>query len=84
MAIKSIENSKTLKGYGKKLGRQGIAKMVIGICRDVNLGGDYKEAIVALGKLRALSEACKYDQYWEEKMLDGFNKMLERAEIETQ
>jgi len=84
MAIKSIENSKTLKGYGKKLGRQGIAEMVIGICMDVHLVGDYKEAIVALGKLRALSEACKYDQYWDEKMLDGFNKMLERAEIEIE
>jgi len=84
MSIQSIKNSKTLKAYGKNLGRQGIAEMAIGICRDVHLGGDYKEAIVALGKLRALSEACKYDQYWEEKMLDGFNKMLERAEIETQ
>ena len=84
MAIKSIQNSKTLKKYGKKLGRALIAEMVIGICKDVHLGGGYKAAIIALGELRALSEACKYDQYWEEKMLEGFNKMLEIAQRETQ
>jgi hypothetical protein len=83
MAIRSIEESKALKRYGEKLGRQGIAQRVIEICKKVAEDGNYKDSIKALGVLRALSESCKYDEYWHEKMIIGFYSELEIAKAET-
>jgi hypothetical protein len=82
MAIKSIEDSKTLKKYGELLGREKIALRIIELCKEVASQENYKEAIKAAGKLRALAMACKFDCYWEEKMSYGYFEEIQRAELE--
>ena len=82
MAIKSISDAKALKMYGAALGRERIALKIISICKAVAEQKDYKVAINAAGRIRALTECCKFDLYWEEKMLAGFSAELYEANIE--
>jgi hypothetical protein len=82
MAIQSIEDSKTLKKYGELLGREKIALRIIELCKDVSRQENYKDAVKASGKLRALAMACKFDCYWDEKMNDGYFEEIQRAELE--
>ena len=82
MAIQSIEDSKTLRKYGLKIGRQGIAQEVIAICKKVADEENYIESIKALGELHALALACKFDDYWDEKRTVGFYRRIEKAESE--
>lgn len=84
MAIKTIQDSKTLKKYGKLLGREKIALRIIELCKEVAEAENYKEAVKTAGKLRALAMACKFDDYWEEKMNDGYFNEINRAEIEIE
>jgi hypothetical protein len=40
--------------------------------------GSYKAAMVAVGRLKAIALAAKYDGYWTEQVDDGFHReMLE-------
>ena len=82
MAIKSISDADALKRYGAALGRERIALKIISICKAVAEQEDYKSAIKAAGRIRALTECCKFDSYWEEKMLDGFYTELDEANTE--
>ena len=82
MAIKSIEDSKTLKKYGELMGREKIALRIIELCKIVAKEEHYKDAIKTAGRLRAIAMACKYDSYWEEKMSDGYYAEINRAETE--
>ena len=83
MAIQSIKDAKELRKYGEKLGREGIAKLAIEICTKVATEQNYIEAIKAVGMIQALAQACKFDDYWDEKRWIGFGQMLDKAEFEN-
>lgn len=82
MSIRSIEESKIIKKYGCVLGREKIALRIIELCKEVAKEENYKNSIKAAGKIRVLAMACKFDDYWEEKMLDGYYHELRLAERE--
>lgn len=82
MAIRAIEQSKTLKKWGAQLGRQEIAERIIAICERVAAEKHYINAVKAAGEIRALTEACKHDCYWQEKFEMGFELQLDKAEFE--
>ena len=79
MAIQHLKEARLLSDYGKKLGREKISLRVIGICKEVAKEENYKEAIQALGRLKALAIACNYDCYWSEKRDIGYFKELGEA-----
>lgn len=79
MAIKSIEDSKDLQAWGEMLGREGIAKAIIELCKEVATLEHHKNAVTVAGKIRALTEAAKYDCYWREFVQDGFEYQLKQA-----
>lgn len=81
--MSSSRSKAILKRYGKKLGRKGIAEEVISICRAVAMTENYKEAISALGELKALAEACSFDDYWSEKRDIGHFRRMCIATKET-
>lgn len=79
MGIPAIENAKLLKKYGEILDREGIAKRIIEICKKVAEEENYKEAVKASGRIKALAMACKFDHYWEEKMNTGYWDEFDKA-----
>lgn len=81
MAIQSIEDSKILRAYCRKLGRKGIAERIIEIAKDIVKGDDaYVSTIKNAGKIRALAMACREDSYWDEKQGMGFRDMVYEAQ----
>ena len=80
MSIPSLEWAKELRAAGGRLGRDGLSKRVIKLVDDyAELDGSYKGAMILAGRLKAIAQAAKYDEYWDEKVSIGFH--AERGEI---
>ena len=77
MSIRSIELSVSLRAEGKRLGRAGLAERVFCLVDEFNRARTYKNAIALAGRLKAISQACKYDGYWDEKCTYGFESEVE-------
>lgn len=81
MAILQIVWAKRLSKAGSILGRDGLSKRAIEIMVElVTKTGSFKAAMVAAGRLKALTAAAKYDDYWTEQVDDGFHKELHHLE----
>ena len=78
MSIPSLEWAKELRECGKKLGREGLSKRVIKLVGDFD--GSYKGAMILAGRLKAIAQAAKFDEYWSEKVSMGFH--AERGELD--
>lgn len=77
MAILQIVWAKRLSKAGSALGRAGLSKRATEIMVElVTKTGSYKAAMVAVGRLKAIAAAAKYDDYWTEQVDDGFHKEL--------
>ena len=59
------------KKAGAILGRVGIAEEILELAKIIVEVGSYKNAIKIAGRISVLVEACKFDEYWEEKMMNG-------------
>lgn len=77
MALLSLKYAKELKAAGAKLGRKGLSERAIALVAEFD--GSYKGAMTLAGRLKAVSQAAKADDYWTEKIDDGFHK--ERAAL---
>lgn len=66
--------TEALKREGERLGREGLAKRVIELVEAFD--GSYKGAIILAGRLRAIAVACRFDDYWEEKAVEGYRREL--------
>lgn len=80
MSILHLEIAKDLKEQGKRLGRAGLAERVLTLVDEFNKNRSYKNAIVLAGKLKAISQACKFDGYWDEKCSAGFDFEIQDLE----
>jgi hypothetical protein len=74
MSIVSLERSKTLRGYGVKLGREGMSERVIAAVAEFD--GSYKGAMQLAGRLKAISQMAASDDYWAEQVDKGFVQEL--------
>ncbi len=74
MTVWDMNNAKDARDAGKALGREGLSKLVIQSVDDFD--GSYKGAMRLAGQLKAISQAAKFDQYWTEKVDDGYMDML--------
>lgn len=84
MSRLTLEWSKRLKAAGAIYGRDGLAKRAGKIMVElVTTTGSYKEAMVAVGRLKAIAAAARYDDYWTEKVEDGFHKEMAWLEAEA-
>lgn len=84
MPITGIENAKKLKAYCRRLGREGVAKRIIEIAKEiVEQKGAYQSTLVNAGKIKALATGANEDSYWGEKAGHGFYLMVEEAEHQT-
>ena len=69
--------AKELREHGKKLGREGMSKRVIELVDDfVKKGGGYKAAMILAGRLKAIGQAAKCDDYWDEQVSKGFHREM--------
>lgn len=76
-----LEWARRLKKAGSVLGRDGLAKRAASIMVDcVTKTGSYKEAMIAAGRLKAIAAAAGYDDYWSEKVDEGYHKELAMLE----
>ncbi len=78
------------KKAGAILGRAGIAEEILELAKVIVEDGGYKNAIKVAGRISMLAEACKFDEYWEEKMLGGvyvqqdrFENLIRRKQFEN-
>lgn len=81
MAILHLEWAKKLKKEGERLGRAGLSKRVIFLVNEFNSDPTYKNAIKLAGRFKAISQACRFDHYWDEKMEMGFQDEMEDLEV---
>ena len=75
MSIKSLQESKSLREAGAKLGREGLSQRVerlISEHRENYPEGHYKEAMILAGHIHALVLAAHYDPYWFEQTYKGY------------
>lgn len=77
MSIASLERSKTLRGYGVKLGREGMSERAIAAVAEFD--GSYKGAMILSGRLKAVAQMAASDDYWSEQVDKGFS--LELASV---
>lgn len=80
MSIQALNIARDMKRCGSRLGRAGLAERVFTLVDEFNKNRTYKNAIVLAGKLKAISQACKFDCYWDEKCSMGFE--FERRDLE--
>jgi hypothetical protein len=72
MSISALKIAKQNKTQGQRLGRAGLAERVFTLVDEFNENRTYKNAIILAGRLKAISQACKFDSYWDEKCSIGF------------
>ena len=72
MGIKHLDEAKKLRRCFEVLGKEGIAKRAIEICKRVAESENCKDSIKACGEMHALFIACKEDHYWMEKSVLGY------------
>ena len=80
--MRQLKKSLKRKYWQQVGGRKGLSELVIQEVRRFMKNPTYKEAAKLAGKMRLLAELCESDDYWEEKMLDGYYWMLEKLEYE--
>ena len=52
-------------------GREGIAKRILEIAKEIVEVNSYKRAVCGAGQMRLLAELCEADNYWDEKASYG-------------
>lgn len=84
MSILHFEWSKRLRSAGEVLRRDGLSQRAAAIMVElVTTTGSYKAAMVAVGRMKAIAQAAKYDGYWTEQVDDGFHKEMAWLEAEA-
>lgn len=80
MSTLLLEISRNLRKQGERLGRDGLSQRVNDLVLDFakkHPNGNYREAIILAGRLRAISLAARSDLYWGEKTDLGFHDEAE-------
>lgn len=72
MAIADIKQAKELNKQGARLGRSGLSARVLYLVEEFIKDPTYKKAMQLAGRLRAISIAAKFDEYWTEQVNNGF------------
>jgi|GEM_PF-2339143 len=70
MTIQHLEWAKELRKEGERLGRSGMSQRVLKCVEEFD--GSYKGAMILAGRLKAIAQAAKCDDYWDEKVNKGF------------
>lgn len=79
-----LEWAKRLRKAGEVLQREGLSKRAAAIMVELlTTTGSYKAAMVAVGRMKAIAQAAKYDDYWTEQVDDGFQKEMRFLEAEA-
>lgn len=69
-------DTQALRDQGARLGRAGLAQRVIDLVDKFQTQPTYIGAIILAGRLSAIADACKCDDYWNEKAQDGWYREL--------
>ena len=69
---------KELQEWGAAVGREGMSLAAIKAVNEFD--GSYIGAMVLAGKLKAISQAARCDEYWSEKVHRGYNQQLSAAQ----
>lgn len=68
--MSDIRTYTKLRAEGERLGRAGLSQRVIALVAEFD--GSYKGAMVLAGRLQAIAQAAKHDDYWGEKVNHGY------------
>jgi len=82
VSVYALERARVLRKAGEKLRRDGLSKRVIALTEEfIASDGSYKGAMTFAGRLKAIAQAAKFDNYWTEKVDDGFHRETEILQI---
>lgn len=65
-----IKTHRKLRAEGQRLGRAGLSQRVCDLVSEFD--GSYVGAMILAGRLRAIATAAGYDDYWTEKVQNGY------------
>lgn len=65
---------KEMQDWGKSVGREGMSQAAIKAVDEFD--GSYKGAMILAGKMKAIAQAAKCDDYWSEKVGMGYQRQL--------
>ena len=68
---------KDMRKWGSMVGRKGMSRAAIKAVEDFD--GSYKGAMILAGKMKAISQAAGCDDYWSEKVHNGYSHQLRIA-----
>lgn len=67
-----------MQKWGKAVGREGMSEEVIAAVAEFD--GSYKGAMVLAGKMKAIAQAARCDDYWSEQVSKGYHRQLSKAQ----
>jgi hypothetical protein len=62
-----------LRKAGEKMGRSGLSQAAIDLIN--NFDGSYNGVIQLCGQLSVIAKACGFDEYWQEQVNRGVQKV---------
>lgn len=75
----NLADNRKLKAMGAALDREGMSERVIEAVQEFQVeGSTYRGAIFLAGRLKAIAAMTAADEYWREKMNDGFRHELRK------
>ena len=77
MALYKNYKIKKLRKLADKIGREGVAKEALTAVEDFD--GSYKGVMELAGKLAVIADMSTFDDYWQEQVNRGLNKMTSRC-----
>ena len=68
-----LQQNYKLAAHGDKIGREAMSKIVIAAVEEWRASGEtYKGAMFLAGRLKAVAQMAKLDDYWNEQVEKGF------------
>ncbi|QDP65818.1 MAG: hypothetical protein Unbinned7865contig1001_17 [Prokaryotic dsDNA virus sp.] len=72
---------KDMRKWGSLVGREGMSQAAIKAVEEFD--GSYKGAMELAGRMMAIAQAAKCDDYWSEKVVRGYSHQLWLAQHEV-
>lgn len=70
MSIPDLERSKRLREVGSNIGREGMSLAAIKAVEEWDKS--YKGVMILAGRLKAIAQMAKCDDYWDEQVMKGY------------
>lgn len=68
---------KHMREWGESVGREGMSKAAIEAVEEFD--GSFIGAMILAGRMMAIAQASRCDEYWSEKVNKGYHQQVDKA-----